>query len=287
VSNSASIGALERTTQEKHLHISSSPEKFVLNWKQAGWVIEAIDVPREPMEDAGLPGAPDGGVRFSALAARIGLAWAATGSHMDPSDNDFDSAVIHTDSLDATSTWMTYDAILGVIEAVRQVQRRVDVRGQVVAVPAFNLTLSMPARTDAHDETAPTLWPEAVASGARPAFALAPPAKVQAGAMQVSGRLPQEVIQRILKQNFGRFRFCYQNGLRKNPDLAGRVVVKFVIDGSGEVASTADRGSDLPDREVVACVVHSFSTLSFPQPEAGIVTVVYPILFAPGDSRYR
>jgi hypothetical protein len=30
-------------------------------------------------------------------------------------------------------------------------------------------------------------------------------------------------------------------------------------------------------------VVRSFSGLSFPQPENGIVTVVYPISFAPGS----
>ena len=41
------------------------------------------------------------------------------------------------------------------------------------------------------------------------------------GATQVNGRLPPEVIQRIVRQNFGRFRLCYENGLRNNPNLAG------------------------------------------------------------------
>ena len=53
------------------------------------------------------------------------------------------------------------------------------------------------------------------------------------GATQVNGRLPPEVIQRIVRQNFGRFRLCYENGLRNNPNLQGRVTVKFVIDRSG------------------------------------------------------
>ena len=39
------------------------------------------------------------------------------------------------------------------------------------------------------------------------------------GATSVSGRLPPEVIQRIVRQNFGRFRLCYENGLRSNPNL--------------------------------------------------------------------
>ena len=44
-----------------------------------------------------------------------------------------------------------------------------------------------------------------------------------------------------------------------------------------------DGGSDLPDQGVVGCVVRGFGNLSFPQPEGGIVTVVYPIIFNPGD----
>ncbi len=100
------------------------------------------------------------------------------------------------------------------------------------------------------------------------------------GALEVNGRLPPEVIQRIVRQNFGRFRLCYENGLRSNPSLEGKVVVKFVIDRSGAVASARDGGSDLPDPAVQACVIRGFRNLSFPQPEGGIVTVSYPIIFA-------
>ena len=107
--------------------------------------------------------------------------------------------------------------------------------------------------------------------------------RIREGATSVNGRLPPEVIQRIVRQNFGRFRLCYENGMRNNPNLQGRVTVKFVIDRSGAVAMTADGGSDLPDQGVVQCVVRGFGNLSFPQPEGGMVTVVYPIMFNPGD----
>jgi len=103
------------------------------------------------------------------------------------------------------------------------------------------------------------------------------------GSTQVNGRLPPEVIQRIVRQNFGRFRLCYENGLRNNPTLSGRVSVKFVIDRSGAVSTAQDGESELPDQGVISCVVRGFGNLSFPQPEGGIVTVVYPIIFNPGD----
>ncbi len=101
------------------------------------------------------------------------------------------------------------------------------------------------------------------------------------GETTVTGSLPPEVIQRITRQNSGRFRLCYENGLRTNPKLAGKVSVKFVIDRAGVVSVASDGGSDLPDQAVVQCVVRGFRTLSFPQPENGIVTVVYPITFSP------
>ncbi len=107
--------------------------------------------------------------------------------------------------------------------------------------------------------------------------------RVRMGATTVNGNLPPEVIQRIVRQSFGRFRLCYENGLRNNPNLQGRVAVRFVIDRAGSVSGASNGGSDLPDPGVVSCVVRSFSGLSFPQPEGGNVTVTYPISFDPGD----
>ncbi|AKU97071.1 hypothetical protein AKJ09_03735 [Labilithrix luteola] len=109
-----------------------------------------------------------------------------------------------------------------------------------------------------------------------------PAPSMREGAMSVNGRLPPEIIKRIVRQNFGRFRRCYETGLRSNPNLQGRVTVKFVIDDKGAVSDAKDGGSDLPSSSVAACVVSSFQKLSFPQPEAGLVTVVYPIIFDPG-----
>ena len=108
-------------------------------------------------------------------------------------------------------------------------------------------------------------------------------AKLRMGAASVSGRLPPEVIQRIVRQSYGRFRLCYENGLKKDPALEGRVAVKFVIGRDGAVALAADADSSMKDKDVVSCIVRAFKGLSFPQPEGGVVNVVYPILFSPPD----
>jgi hypothetical protein len=100
------------------------------------------------------------------------------------------------------------------------------------------------------------------------------------GITKVSGRLPPEVIQRVVRQNFGRFRACYEVGLRSNPNLEGRVTARFVIGSDGSV-SNVSAGGDLPSSEVKSCVASAFYGLSFPAPEGGIVTVSYPIMLTP------
>jgi len=99
----------------------------------------------------------------------------------------------------------------------------------------------------------------------------------------VSGRLPPELIQKIVRAAYGTFRVCYEQGLGRDAKLAGSVVVRFVIARDGKVSNAAlGPGSTLPDAQAAECVVKAFYGLVFPTPEGGIVTVVYPIMLSPG-----
>ena len=159
---------------------------------------------------------------------------------------------------------------------------------------AVSLELARHATTKAHVKDAldvpggeiqlsfgPAVEPQGDLLGA---FASRPGPRLRQGTTTVEGRLPPEVIQRIVRQSFGRFRLCYENGLRNAPALSGRVVVRFGIDRSGAGTNVADGGSEMADRAVTACVMRGFESLSFPQPEGGTVSVVYPISFSPGES---
>ncbi|HEY2509953.1 MAG TPA: AgmX/PglI C-terminal domain-containing protein [Polyangiaceae bacterium] len=97
------------------------------------------------------------------------------------------------------------------------------------------------------------------------------------------GRLAPELIQREVRSHFGLLRTCYESGLRVDPNLQGTVATKFVIKRDGTVSHVEGVGSDLPARRVLACVHDAFRKLVFPRPNGGIVTVVYPIIFKPGD----
>lgn len=102
-----------------------------------------------------------------------------------------------------------------------------------------------------------------------------------------AGRVPPDVIQRVVRDNFGRFQVCYDAGQQRHPGLEGRVAVKFVIDRRGSVALAADAGSDLPDPDVVSCVVRAFDSLTFPESKDSAVTVVYPIVFTAAPARTK
>jgi hypothetical protein len=112
---------------------------------------------------------------------------------------------------------------------------------------------------------------------------------------RVRCRLPPELIQRIVRAQFGVLRNCYEAGLARNPKLEGRVATRFVIGRDGKVsqvsplplgASESAKSADaMPDPEVLRCIVAVFSALEFPPPEGGIVTVTYPIVFAVEDSQ--
>ncbi len=107
---------------------------------------------------------------------------------------------------------------------------------------------------------------------------------VRQGPTTVNGKLPAEVVGRILRQNVGRVRMCYEVGRTKNAKLEGRVNVRFVIDGAGNVPNVTDGGSDLPDANVARCVQRAYTALQFPQPESGVVTVVTSLMFSPGKA---
>lgn len=108
------------------------------------------------------------------------------------------------------------------------------------------------------------------------------PGGTVAGGMSIQGKLPAEVIARVVRARMSTFRACYADALKRSPNLRGTVKVKFTIGPDGGVRTADDAGSQIASPDVVDCVRGAFRKLTFPQPEGGTVTVVYPLLFEPG-----
>jgi hypothetical protein len=98
-------------------------------------------------------------------------------------------------------------------------------------------------------------------------------------------QLDPAAIQRVIRQNFGSFRRCYEEYISQIccPNLQNRVTVRFVIGRDGSVKSAVDAGSELPNGRAITCIVDAMAALNFPAPKGGPITVTYPITFGPGD----
>ena len=94
-----------------------------------------------------------------------------------------------------------------------------------------------------------------------------------------AGKLPQEVVKRIVRANFPRFRACYEVALKKDPGLRGTVITRFIIDTTGATESASMSGGTMNDGGVKSCVRGVFASLSYPEPESGKVMVTYPLDF--------
>jgi biopolymer transport protein ExbD len=125
----------EKVEPEKQLHVEMrSDDKFVLVWKQGSTTVDSIDVPRK---DVMVQQGPVEVVRFPDLATKVETEWKAKGQHSNPTDRKLDQAILHTDN----KTEFKY--IIGVIDAIYQIHRDMNLGPKTEKVPAFNITFAV------------------------------------------------------------------------------------------------------------------------------------------------
>ena len=176
-------------------------------------------------------------------------------------------------------SWVATEAETGWNVLSREVPRRERILNLGLWV---SNDLSLQSIVTALDGLQESPWPELSVRLFMPEPMRAKP-PVKHGDRTVSGRLAPHVIQSVVRNEYGRFRACYEQGLARDPKLEGRITVRFVIgrDGSVTAAKLDDEQTQIPDEAVADCVVRAYRDLRFPKPEGGIVTVVYPIMFSP------
>lgn len=96
----------------------------------------------------------------------------------------------------------------------------------------------------------------------------------------IEGGLDRDVIADVIKRNLGQIRYCYERQLSSNPELYGKLLVKFTIDASGGVMEPKIDTSTLKSQLVEGCVLRRLAGWKFPLPKGGTqVRVSYPFLF--------
>jgi hypothetical protein len=137
------------------------------------------------------------------------------------------------------------------------------------------------------------LW----AAGGEPFDAGGPVTRPLFGSMPVLGRDdagnarvdPKYIQARVREDLFPLARGCYGDALKRDPKLAGKLVVYFRVIGDKKVGGVVDEtkilgDTTIADAEMQTCVRESMMSVSFDAPpDDGELTVVYPILFSPED----
>jgi TonB family protein len=99
----------------------------------------------------------------------------------------------------------------------------------------------------------------------------------------VTGSLDKDIIRRIVRAHINEVRYCYNQGLARDPALGGKVSIRFTVGPGGDVSAATIASSTLADEAVAECIAKAVKRWTFPKPAGGgAVVVTYPFVLEPG-----
>lgn len=107
--------------------------------------------------------------------------------------------------------------------------------------------------------------------------------RMQTAAPRVSGYLSPEQIMRVVRRNQAAVRYCYENELQRQPNLAGRIEIRWRIARNGSVTTSRVGSSTMRNARVEGCIVRQVRRWRFPEPDGGEVDVNFPFIFGTGS----
>jgi hypothetical protein len=103
---------------------------------------------------------------------------------------------------------------------------------------------------------------------------------IATGTAQVMGSIDRELVRKVIQDHAAQIRYCYEQQLAINPRLAGKVSIKWVINGDGSASTPqVERGdaTTLENDSVHKCMMDRITSWQFPKPKGGgIAVITYP-----------
>ena len=97
----------------------------------------------------------------------------------------------------------------------------------------------------------------------------------------VDGSLDPKAITAAIKRRLAGIKRCYEQQLKRNPKLTGKIVITFVIDGNGKVSEAYVESNSMGDSTVAQCILGLIKRVRFPKPDEGTVQASFPFVFTP------
>jgi TonB family protein len=104
-------------------------------------------------------------------------------------------------------------------------------------------------------------------------------AVVKSEAPAVDGQLDPNIVVREVRARMSAIKACYERALKRNPNLSGKVVVRWTITAAGTVSGVDIDQDSLGDSEVTNCIKGLVARWRFPAPSGGSVEVSFPFVF--------
>ena len=109
------------------------------------------------------------------------------------------------------------------------------------------------------------------------------PAEVHAGSY---GHIDAFVVRQKISKDLPKINRCYESALRYEPDLAGKVSVRFAVVRTGYVKGVHVLENTTGSDNVERCVARVVSGIRFPRRRTGkSLRFTFPFVFAPQDVR--
>jgi TonB family protein len=102
---------------------------------------------------------------------------------------------------------------------------------------------------------------------------------VKSEAPAVDGALDPSLVSKEVRTRIGAIKACYERALKRNPNLSGKVKVRWTITAAGTVSAVEIEEDSMGDSEVSSCIKGLVARWRFPAPSGGSVDVVYPFVF--------
>jgi TonB family protein len=99
------------------------------------------------------------------------------------------------------------------------------------------------------------------------------PSDIELGG-EVGTRSPESIL-RVIRQHIGGFRYSYQKALRNNPNVGGKITLKFTIAPSGDIVAIEIVSSNTADSALDTEIKDKAKRMKFDAIERGNVTVTY------------
>ena len=96
------------------------------------------------------------------------------------------------------------------------------------------------------------------------------------------GRIDKAGVASVFRRRSSAIRRCYEAALRGNPNVTGKVTIRFTIGPAGRITGISVTANSTGDSSIGSCIVSRVKGWRFDPPERGSVTFSYPFILSKG-----